>query len=190
MGWGICFGLDTNGRVYCADGCKWRATAADYEDYPPWPSAARAVLEYFEDEAHRELDMIRDEFPGTAAGLAAACEEHIGHALSRYPDLDDAEKVELHEAMMKELTEAVASNKAEFERAHEAYKEAKRVFADFTKNPRKRKAARTRVEELEREMEPLQMELDVERAATRCDALKKSKAGVVRLLNREKQFHL
>ena len=51
MGWGICFDLDANGRVYCADGCKWRATKADYANYPVWPSAQSAVLEYFEDEA-------------------------------------------------------------------------------------------------------------------------------------------
>jgi hypothetical protein len=176
--------------VYCVDGCNWKSTASDYESYPPWPSAARAVLDYFEDEAHSELDMIRDEFPGTAAGLTAACDEHIGHALSRYPDLDDEEKVKMHEDMMKELSEAVASNKAELDHAYETYKEVKSAFADFKKNPRKRKSARTRVEELEREMEPLQMELDVERAATRCDALKKTKAEVVRLLNREKQFSL
>jgi hypothetical protein len=48
--------------VYCVDGCKWKSTASDYAeaDFPPWPSARQSVLDYFEGEAHRELDMIRD----------------------------------------------------------------------------------------------------------------------------------
>ena len=48
MGWGIGFALDSQGRVYCADGCKWRASKPDYDDYYPWPSARQAVLDYFE----------------------------------------------------------------------------------------------------------------------------------------------
>lgn len=66
---GICFGLDAQGRVYCVDGCNWKATAADYADYPQWTSARQSVLDYFEGEAHRELDMIRDGKLSTYARL-------------------------------------------------------------------------------------------------------------------------
>lgn len=190
MGWGIGFSLDPQGRVFCADGCKWRATAADYADYPEWPSAARTVLDYYEGEAHRELDMIRDECPGTSAALAAACEEHLGYALCLYDKLSDAEKTKLHDEMMEELAQSLGANKVELERAQEAYKQAKREFSEFNKNPRKRKQSRTRVEELEREIEPLQMELDMERAATRCDKLQKCRADLTRMLKREKRFQL
>ena len=91
MGWGICFALDANDRVYCADGCKWRSKAGDYTDYPEWPSARQSVLDYFEGEAHSELDMIRDECPGTASALAEACDEHMGIALGEYETLSDEE---------------------------------------------------------------------------------------------------
>ena len=43
MGWGVHFALDANGYVYCADGCNWRTHAADYADYPEWPSARQAL---------------------------------------------------------------------------------------------------------------------------------------------------
>ena len=115
MGWGVCFGLDENGRVYCVDGCSWRATKADYDGYPVWPSARKSVLQYFERNAHRELDMIRDEFPGTAAGLARACRSHIGLALSVYGHLSDEVKIRLHEEKLKEIEDKIKTTEDPYE---------------------------------------------------------------------------
>ena len=192
MGWGICFGLNEQNRVYCVDGCNWKATAADYADYPSWPSASSSVLDYFEGEAHRELDMIRDETPGTAAALKEACEEHISYALSLYDRLSDAEKIKRHEEMMEELTSDLETLKRSIPDALETHRHIKSVWTEFKKSApqRKRKAARTREEEIEREMEPLKLELEVERAAARVDALRKRKAGVTRMLKLEKSFQI
>lgn len=190
MGWGICFALDANDRVYCADGCKWRSTSADYMEYPEWPSARQSVLDYFEYEAHRELDMIRDECPGTAAALAEACEEHIGTALRQYERLSVEEKKELHEEKMKELEADLVRIKGELERALETYKYCKKTWEEYKKKPPKVRAAKTRADELRQSMTPYRVELEMEEAAEECDRLRSAKARTTRLLNREKKFHL
>lgn len=191
MGWGICFALDeTSGRVYCADGCKWRASKADYDDYPVWPSAHQSVLDYFEGDAHRELDMVRDEFPGTANGLAAACDEHIGMALQEYYSLSDEEKTMLHEQKMKELEEELSRLKLEIPRAMEAYKEYKKRWIDYQKNPPKMRKSKTRADEIRQLMAPLELELELEEAAKMCDMYKKEKARVTRLLKLESKFKI
>jgi len=190
MGWGICFALDTNGYVYCADGCKWRARKSDYVDYPPWPSARQAVLDYFEGDAHRELDMVRDEFPGTAAGLQVACEEHIGSALRHYDSLTDDEKREAHEASMAEFEGDLERIKVEMEVYLEQYKETKKAWAEYKKNPPKVKPAKTRADELRQLIAPLRLELEMEEAAEECDRLRRDKAHATRMLNLEKKFIL
>lgn len=190
MGWGICFSLDANGRVYCADGCKWRATAADYADYPPWPSAQQSVLDYFEGEAHSELDMIRDEFPGTAGGLHAACEEHIGSALSRYYDLSEEERQEAHDQKMAELEGDVDRLKMELVSALVTYKDRKKAWTEYKKNPPKVRAAKTRADELRQLIAPLRLELELEEVAEECDRLRRAKTKTVKLLNLEKKFSL
>jgi len=190
MGWGICFALDSNGYVYCADGCKWRARKSDYVEYPPWPSARQAVLDYFEGEAHRELDLVRDEFPGTAAGLHAACEEHIGAALSRYHHLSDEEKREAHEASLAEFESDLASIKDELVRTLETYKQAKEAWTSYKKNPPNVRPAKTRADEIRQMLAPLNLELEMETAAEECDRLKSAKIRTTRLLNLEKKFHL
>lgn len=189
MGWGICFGLDeSTGRVFCVDGCKWRASAQDYEDYPVWPSARQSVLDYFEGDAHSELDMVRDECPGTAHGLAAACDEHIGMALEEYVRLSDEEKKELHIEKMKELEENLERLKLDIPRALETYKEYKKRWNDFQKNPPKASKSKTRSDEIRQLMIPLEFELEMEQAAEKYDMYKKEKAFVTRMLKLEKTF--
>jgi len=190
MGWGICFALDEYDRVYCADGCKWRSKAGDYADYPEWPSARQSVLDYFEGPAHRELDMIRDEFPGTAAGLHEACEEHIGSALGYYDRLSDEEKQQLHDEKMEELTSDLETIKGDLEAALEKYKACKEAWKEFKKNPPKVKAAKTRADELRTIIAPFNIELEMEEAAEEYDRLKRVKARVTKLLNLEKKFRL
>lgn len=190
MGWGICFALDANGLVYCADGCKWRARKSDYEDYPQWPSARQAVLDYFDGEAHRELDMIRDECPGTAAALHAACEEHISTALSNYDRLSDEEKLAAHEASMTEFEGDLARTSEALTVALETYKQAKKVWTGYKKNPPKVRAAKTRADELRQLVGPLLLELAMEEAAEECDRLRRSKASTTRQLNLENKFHI
>jgi hypothetical protein len=190
MGWGVCFALDANGYVYCADGCKWRARKGDYDDYPPWPSARQAVLDYFEGEAHRELDMVRDEFPGTAAGLHAACDEHIGAALRQYGRLSDDEKREAHEDSMAEFEEDLRSFKESEEYHSFTYKVWKEKWTEYKKNPPKVKTAKTRADELRQLIEPLRIELNMEEAAEEYDRARRDIARVTRMLNLEKKFHV
>ena len=190
MGWGICFALDANGYVYCADGCKWRSTASDYANYPVWPSARHAVLEYFQMEAHSELDMVRDECPGTAAGLSAACDEHIGYALSQYGRLSDERKIRLHEQKMTELEAYLDHNKIALERSLDEYKKAKVAWQNYQKNPPRVKPSKTRADELRQITAPYRLELEMEEAAEECDRLKLAKARATRMLNREKTFTL
>ncbi len=190
MGWGVCFELDENGYVYCADGCKWRARKADYEDYPPWPSARQAVLDYFEGEAHRELDMIRDEFPGTAAGLHAACEEHIGSALGEYERWTDEEKQTAHDAAMTEYTSDLERATKALSESWAAYQTKKKGWTAYKKDPPKVRPAKTRADEIRQLMAPLQMELEVEELAEECDRLRRAKTRATRLINLEKKFQL
>ena len=185
MGWGICFGLDENYRVYCADGCRWRAKESDYEGYPKWPSAREYVLEYYEGDTRRELDMIRDECPGTAAALAAACPEHIGSAFWAYGRLYEAEKRERHEKKLAEFEAELKYAADEIPHALENYRLVKKYFKEY-KPPIK--PAKTRMDELERLIAPLQLELDVERAATYVDSLKKEKTRAARFIKLEKMF--
>ena len=190
MGWGICFALDANGYVYCADGCKWRARKSDYDDYPLWPSARQAVLDYFEGEAHSELDMVRDEFPGTAAGLHAACDEHIGQALRHYWRMSEAERREAHEATMAEFEDDLARVKEALVVSLETFKERKKAWAEYKKNPPKVRTAKTRADELRQLIAPLQLELELEEVAEECDRLRRAKARGVKMLNMEKKFHV
>jgi len=189
MGWGIHFALDANGYVYCADGCKWRSSAADYAGYPEWPSARQAVLEYFQLEAHTELVMVRDECPGTAAGLTAACEEHMVDALRQYGRLSAERKIRLHNEKMTELEGYIEHNKIALERSLEDYKKAKEAWKNYQKNPPKAKAAKTRADELRQIMAPYRVELEMEESAEECDRLKTAKIRAARLLNREKKFN-
>ena len=188
MGWGICFALDSNGYVYCADGCKWRARKSDYGDYPSWPSAQQAVLDYFEGDAHSELDMVRDEFPGTAAGLYQACDEHIGSALGYYWDMSEEERREAHEACMTEFEGDLVCAKEGLTNALEVYNTCKTAWTEYKKNPPKVKTAKTRADELRHLIAPLRIELEMEEAAEECDRLRTAKARAVRRINLEKKF--
>jgi len=190
MGWGVHFALDANDRVYCADGCKWRSTASDYRGYPIWPSARHAVLEYFQMEAHSELDMVRDECPGTAAGLSEACDEHIGDALRQYGRLSDERKVRLHEQKITELETELVRIKKELERHLDKYKQAKEAWKNYQTNPPKVRMAKTRADELRQITAPYRVELEMEEAAEECDRLKSAKAHTTRMLNRENKFSL
>jgi hypothetical protein len=190
MGWGICFALDANGYVYCADGCKWRARKSDYADYPPWPSARQAVLDYFEGDAHSELDMVRDEFPGTAAGLHQACDEHIGSALGHYWDMSEDERKEAHDASMAEFEGDLERAKEGLENALNVYKMCKKAWAEYKKNPPKVKTAKTRADELRQLIAPLRIELEMEEAAEECDRLRAAKARATRMLHLDKKYTL
>jgi hypothetical protein len=189
MGWGICFALDHNGYVYCRDGCNWRTNASDYTDYPEWPSARQAVLDYFEGEARRELDMVRDECPGTAAALKEACEEHMVHALSHYDRLKDERKIRLHEQKMTELEGDLERINKELPKALETFKQSKTSWTNYQKSPPKAKTAKTRADELRQIMAPYRIELEMEEAAEECDRLKTAKTRTTRMLNREKKFN-
>ena len=189
MGWGVCFALDHNGYVYCRDGCNWRSKASDYADYPEWPSARQAVLEYFQGDAHRELDMVRDECPGTAAALKEACEEHMVHALSHYDRLKDDRKIRLHEQEMTELENDLTRINEQLPRALETFKQSKTHWTNYQKSPPNVKPAKTRADELRQIMAPYRVELEMEEAAEECDRLKTEKTRTTRMLNREKKFN-
>jgi polyhydroxyalkanoate synthesis regulator phasin len=185
MGWGIGFALDSQGRVYCSDGCKWRASKADYEGYPEWPSARQSVLDYFEYEAHRELDMIRDECPGTAAALKEACSEHMGEAMHRYNRLSRKEQTDLHNEMMEKLKNQVDGLEELKKEAYQDYIDARKEFKAY-KPPTKQ--TKTRLEELENIIRPLKLELAMEEAAVNYDTMKYNIKQAKRELKLEKLF--
>ena len=187
MGWGIGFALDSQGRVYCSDGCKWRASKADYDDYYPWPSARQAVLDYFEGEAHRELDMIRDECPGTAAALKEACDEHIGYALRQYDRLTDKEKTDLHNEKMEQLQHTIEILEPSKKEVYQDYIEARKAFKAY-KPPTK--APKTRLQELYNMIEPLKVELKIESLAVRYDEHKAEIAKAKRDMKMERLFYV
>ena len=107
MGWGICFALDEQYNLYCMDGCRWKPRITGFV---PWPSARKGLLKYYDGPAHRELDMIRDECPGTASALLAACREHMSYAMYYYERMSNEEKTRLHEETLKELEDEIAKN--------------------------------------------------------------------------------
>jgi len=188
MGWGICFALDESDRIYCADGCNWRARESDYADFPAWPSARRSVLDYFEGEAHSELDMIRDECPGTSAALKEACPEHMRVALHSYNRMSDDEKLELHETTLSELEHDLADFLESSKDAYERYNECAKLWTNYKKNPHVLKPAKTRLEELERKIEPLRLEYDLELWASRYDTYNRNARRYTKLVKLEKQF--
>jgi hypothetical protein len=180
MGWGICFALDGNNILYCADGCKWKARKSDM---PSKPSGCEYVLEYFEGELHSELDMIRDECPGTAAALREACDENIGGAVHAYERLSDEEKAELSkisiESLEKDLEFAVERLKVE----KEVYTECKKAFKAYKPS---NKTPKFRLDELRVQMEPIKLELDMEVAADKVESLTKSIKYLKRCIKLEK----
>ncbi len=91
---------------------------------------------------------------------------------------------------MVKLSELVTSTQEDLKNGIENYKYYKNQWTEQKTNPRKRKAARTRADELRQEMEPLQAELAVEEAATRVDELRRKLAVAKRDLKIERRFAL
>ena len=179
MGWGICFALDDNYVLYCADGCKWKAKVSDM----PRPSGCQVILDYFENQLHRELDMIRDECPGTAAALTAACEENFPEAVSAYEDLPDEEKEEMSKDLIKQFTTEIQGLQELVKENVEKYNTCKKAFNSY-KPPAK--PPKYRMEELNVQMEPLRLEFEMEKCADSVEKFKKRLATVKKLLKREK----
>lgn len=187
MGWGVCFALDANGRVYCADGCKWRASKSDYDGYPVWPSARQSVLDYFEGEGHSELDMIRDECPGTSSALAAACDEHMAYALGNYESFTDDEKTKMHKEYLSNLESTLKTTEEKKSTMYNRYIESRKAFNSYKAST---SVCKTRHEELKRELEPLNLELNMEECAWQYDMLKAEVTRVKKEIKLEKMFHL
>lgn len=183
MGWGICFGLDENYRLYCRDGCRWRTTDADYQGFVEWPSARLQVLEYYERDAHSELDMIRDECPGTAAALAAACPDYLGSAFHSYERLSDNEKIQLHENCMNEFQTELDSVNQSLTEAKANLVQTENEFKAF-----KSRNCRTRVDQIEEDIRRLQAELPYQKVLAEVKFLKQRKMRLVRLLRQEQKF--
>lgn len=175
MGWGICFSLDGN-VLYCVDGCKWRKTL------PLGKSGCEYVLKYFQYDIHRELDMIRDECPGTAAALKEACEEHVMEAINSYESLPDSEKARMSAACVDQLKSDIESYTAAIKATTKDYNDYKKEFKNY-KLPTKRH--KTRADELHDMIYPLQLELEMENAALKVDQLTKSLRVAKRMLKLE-----
>jgi len=155
MGWGITFALDKN-VIYCADGCKWKYRL------PLTYSGCQYVLDYFENEIHSELDMARDEFPGTPAGLREACEESVLDAIHAYECLSYERKEELRQAAIDEMKSSIDSMKYLLKVEKERYKDFKKAFEQYKPSTRK---VKYRLDELKLQMEPIQLEMNMEQSA-------------------------
>jgi hypothetical protein len=134
--------------------------------------------------------MVRDECPGTAAGLHQACDEHIGSAMSEYDRWTDEEKQAAHDASMSEFEGDLEHAKEGLAIALEVYKMSKKAWTEYKKNPPKMKPAKTRADEIRQLIAPLRIELEMEEAAEECDRLRTAKARATRMLNLEKKFTL
>ena len=185
MGWGISFSLDEHGRIYCTSGCKWRARESDYEGHYPWPSAREYVLEYFEGDGHKELDMIRDEFPGTAAGLAAACPEYMSNAFRAYSCLSDEEKMRRHTEKMEELEYRLDRVNKDIEESDKTFKEAVKAYDNVKKNER---TFRKKSSQIEQQLILLKAEFEMEREREILKSLKHERTQVKNEIKREKMF--
>lgn len=168
MGWGISFALDPKYRVYCEDGCRWKARARDYTGFPVWPSALETVLEELE---HAGLD------------TAAACDEALPGAMSVYDTMTTEEKMLRHEKKtlefdrdLKQVREALASAQADYK------------AACALGPPKYKRAPKSRADELERQIAPLKLELAKERAAMNVDTLTKMVTSLKRLARLENKF--
>lgn len=179
MGWGICFGLDGNNVLYCVDGCKWKASKSDM---PEKPSVCQYILDYFEGELHSELDMIRDECPGTASALAAACDENLPYAVLSYENLSDEEKKKLSKDFIETFKKDIERLTEELKHEKESYTLYKKAFSEYKPPTKKPKLRR---DELQMQIEPIKLELNMESAAVRIDELTKELRKAKRMLKVE-----
>jgi hypothetical protein len=137
MGWGISIGQDDNGHV-CCDDANWETFSNDYEDgdfvYPP--SSYEFIRDYMDAHHHGEIDMARDE--GSAELAHEACCDAFGSAKYSYDDLTDVERTEMHMEWLEKT---------------------RKEIANITVDEEATAAARTRIEELNFQIDKLKTEL-------------------------------
>jgi len=182
MGWGICFGLDDNFRLYCVDGCKWKASEKDYEQYYPWPSARAYILDYYEHNAHSELDMIRDECPGTASALAQACPDYMGLAFCSYRNLSADEKMKYHNDMLSELN-------GRYETTNKELKDVTETWKNMPPAP-KFKKPKSSIEKMEQDIQDLKWKLEMEKVTTNMKYLRRVMSRIKKFTKLENSFEI
>ena len=137
MGWGISIDLDDNGHVYCDD-AGWDTQSHDYEDadgvYPP--SSCEFLRDYMDSHHHGEIDMARDE--GSEELAHEECCNAFASAKYAYDELTDAERTEMHMEWLAETREKLS-----------------KIVVDEEATA----TARTRIEELTKQIEELKTEL-------------------------------
>jgi predicted RNase H-like nuclease (RuvC/YqgF family) len=149
---------------------------------PQKPSACQYILDYFEGELHSELDMIRDECPGTASALAAACDENLPDAVASYERLSDEEKKELSKSFIETFKEDVETLTELLKSEKEKYAVYKKAFKEYKPPTKKPKFRR---DELQMQMVPIKLELDMENSAVTIDTLTKDLRKAKRMLKIE-----
>jgi hypothetical protein len=137
MGWGISIDVDDNGHVFCSD-ADWETYSQDYEEddtvYPP--SSREFLRDYMDSHHHGEIDMARDE--GSAELAHEECVSAFLDAKYAYDGLTDLERTDMH-------MEWLAKTREELSKIV--------VDEEATAN------ARTRIEELNYQIDKLKMEL-------------------------------
>lgn len=104
MGWGISIDQDENGCVYCED-AEFETGIDDYGDECP-PSSYDYIYEKVEDE-HGTIDSYRDNSGVDMAN--EACHDAFRSAKNSYENMDDEDKLEMHETWVKNTRAEIAS---------------------------------------------------------------------------------
>lgn len=149
MGWGINIDKDQDGFVYCQD-ASFETDADDYHGYPP--SSYDYIYEQVE-EAHSEIDWLRDEMGVDSA--RARCFEAFADAKSAWDHMDDEEKEKIHKEYVKDLKKQI--RECRVDRVRQKEKQDQITFFEKKFGPE--------VAKLEREISELEARLAEKRAA-------------------------
>ena len=111
----------------------------------------------------------------------------MGSALAYYDRISDETKRTWHNKMVEELTSNLEEAERYAKEAHQNYKVSAKAFKEYKPFTTK---AKTRIQEIERLMEPLKLEYEKERYAEQYDRHTKNARYYKRMLKLENLFNI